>query len=384
MRLAGTPPERREPSEESAPNSRCQRSIERYNQRHNVHLNVAKGFRPCSASLPREGLPMITMLAISRALLSAMPCLLPFDLVVTEPAAKHMAPKYAWAVPPVPTLKAGSGSVAPPEMLSNVLKANEPWLRPQTNPHSYTFSMQHTNAADCWEALAEFDGRERMSVLPGPHAKESFPPRQGRLVSFRMEEQIVFLQGVYYLTPLYALARLPDKYKVRSLGKAKLHGIAAQVLHVRAAKFNEAAEPSSLPPDSYLRINFGCGLYNVQYGGGNDAADLDQVWVENGTNRPLREEGFICGQCRFLIEYGDYEKVSDRSAVPRHIVLTMFRVPSDPPDPPGWENIYPWAFDMEFTLHGGKVWLLKRLTETQNGKICATAGIRDVKLLVQH
>jgi hypothetical protein len=137
-------------------------------------------------------------------------------------------------------------------------------------------------------------------------------------------------------------------------------------------------------PDNLQRLGLTCGsTIGTRSAGNSTAADVDQVWVEKMTGRLLREEGFREGKCCFTIQYGDYQRISDTAAVPRHVVATMFD-PSPESTSTGGRNrreMYPDVYDMQFAMHGGKVWLLERLTRYagENRRPVATATVRDVK-----
>ena len=328
----------------------------------------------------RLGGRVVLFLLVAAALLWALPTLRESSVATTQaagersPATTAPTAKAASLTAKPPTLKNDSGAVASSEARATILKVNTPWLQPKTHPRSYIFSMKHTDKEDLWEAIVEFDSSAGVSVRPGPNSKERFDPYKGRLDA----NDFALLEGVSFYGPLHQAARSPDAYQVRVLGDGEVSGTEARVMHLRPAKPDEGTYPESLIRRPYpLRISCGCGIWELSYGSSQAAVEVDQIWVEKATGRVLREEGFVQGECRFLVEYGDYEKVSERAAVPRHVVVNLFSVSTDAP---ALREPCPWVFDMTFALHGGNAWLLKELTEWQAGKKVATAAVRDVKV----
>ena len=71
--------------------------------------------------------------------------------------------------------------------------------------------------------------------------------------------------------------------------------------------------------------------------------------------------------------------------MPCHVVVTIFDLSTEsvPIGTHKRSDIYPDVYDMKFAMQGGKVWLLKQLTEYagENRRPVATAAVRDVKLV---
>jgi len=126
----------------------------------------------------------------------------------------------------------------------------------------------------------------------------------------------------------------------------------------------EAVGPQSTP---LLSMRIGCGVWSSWYGYSGGGATEDKIWVDRSTGSVLREEGYREGNLEFSIEYGDFEQLLDGKRVPRHVRVRLLGGPR------------PWSFDMRFSTHGGKIWLLRELIEHQGEREVARAWVSDVQ-----
>ena len=126
--------------------------------------------------------------------------------------------------------------------------------------------------------------------------------------------------------------------------------------------------------EHFFPIRVGCGIWGSWYGYSGGGVDVDQVWVEKRTGVVLREEGFARGKSRFSVAYDNFERLSDGEQVPSHVVVTLF----------GDDSVYPWVFDMQFSVLAGKGWLLKELKESQGAQETVAAHVSGVKLIVDR
>ncbi len=123
-------------------------------------------------------------------------------------------------------------------------------------------------------------------------------------------------------------------------------------------------------PDRYIAMRVGCGVWRSWYGYSGGGAETDHVWVDAVTGVVLREEGFSRGKRRFRVEYGDFEEFADGRLMPQRVVVSLFSE----------EGSQPWVFDMTFSSHNAKIWLLQELTELSEGKPVAKAWVSDVEV----
>ena len=122
-------------------------------------------------------------------------------------------------------------------------------------------------------------------------------------------------------------------------------------------------------PERWLGMQVGCGIWGMWYGYSSGGAQVDQVWVDKATGMVLREEGYRQGACSFTVEYGDLEQAGEGALAPAHVVVTLLGDDAE---------LYPWVFDMRFTVVDGAAWLLQSLEEFQGGqKLAATAEVFD-------
>lgn len=130
----------------------------------------------------------------------------------------------------------------------------------------------------------------------------------------------------------------------------------------------ECLRDSVEKPVRCLAMRIGCGIGHLWYGYSGGGASTDKIWVDRETGAILREEGTSDSGTSFKTEYSDFETSGDKQ-VPLRIVVHL-------PDVGGMK----WDFDMTFSTHGGKTWLLKELCEYHNGNEAAKAWITDVSI----
>jgi hypothetical protein len=138
--------------------------------------------------------------------------------------------------------------------------------------------------------------------------------------------------------------------------------------HVRNEALQESLKDILPKPTRILAMRIGCGVWGSWYGYSGGGATEDKMWVDRSTGIVLREEGYHDGDLRFTVEYGDFEQLPDGKNAPLHVIIQLL----------GGKK--PWSFDMRFSTHGGKIWLLRELTEYQGKKEVARAWISDVEV----
>jgi len=137
--------------------------------------------------------------------------------------------------------------------------------------------------------------------------------------------------------------------------------------HVRNEALHESLKDILPKPARILAMRIGCGVWGSWYGYSGGGATEDRIWVDRSAGTVLREEGYHDGNLRFTIEYGDFEQLPDGKSAPQHVIVRLL------------DGKKPWSFDMRFSTHGGKIWLLRELTEYQGKKEVARAWISDVE-----
>ena len=138
--------------------------------------------------------------------------------------------------------------------------------------------------------------------------------------------------------------------------------------HAFNAALHESLEDIGPQSTRVLSMRIGCGVWGSWYGYSGGGATEDKIWVDRSTGSVLREEGYRDGNLQFTIEYGGYEKLLDGKNVPLHIIVRLLR------------STEPWSFDMRFSTHGGRIWLLRELTEYGGEKEVAWAWLSEVEV----
>ena len=121
-------------------------------------------------------------------------------------------------------------------------------------------------------------------------------------------------------------------------------------------------------PERFLAMRVGCGVWGSWYGYSGGGATEDKIWVDRSSGIVLREEGYRDDQLHFAIEYSDYETLSNGKSAPRHIKVQLLN------------REKPWIFDMRFSIHDGKIHLLRELTEYRGEEEVAKAWITNVQV----
>jgi hypothetical protein len=131
---------------------------------------------------------------------------------------------------------------------------------------------------------------------------------------------------------------------------------------------NETPEPRL-----FLPLRIGCGVWRSWYGYMGSSMDIDRVWMDKTTGVLIREEGYRDGELHYLAEYGDYEELPSGSLVPKHVKVTLPKTGFDK------SGSHPWVFDMKFSTHAGKTWIMDEITNRsakENSEV--TARVSDV------
>jgi beta-lactamase regulating signal transducer with metallopeptidase domain len=151
-------------------------------------------------------------------------------------------------------LRPGPGQPASQELISKILKENNPWLRPPLRSLAYTFSM--ANKDSTWKARVTYTAPNDVAINL-PEGKTWY---SGKVSDSRLRAVI---QGVTFSGPMQRFQAAPEDYAVSMIGEEALYGRNAIVLHIKFS--DHPSEEAIQERDEQLKLRAMRSKYDYQF-----------------------------------------------------------------------------------------------------------------------